>query len=564
MLPIRDVFFHRSGMETAQRCPRLGYLEYNYLGVGITKDPRAVWFDTGIAVHYGLGELMEGKTAEEAVERALYYYDNESQQTEEKLGFRWWEQRMLIEGLLWAFVYYALPNFMESYEVLYIEREVVRKRQVEFEWNETHNRIVTIHDVARPDVIVRDRTTGEIAIVNWKTINDLTDERKENHAKGMQSFREHFFGEHYLTHLRESLERDLERIGTQAGSMSMAQIRKQIDEVQKVIQLADKLGDEPQIDYTQFIYLVKGRRVREEALQHPDSLSDDSYVEMSFDSGDGKAFKQWRQDSPLVYPWVRQLGDEVPEVSQSGKDGKKADYLPRISYAWRYQKPGEKTFNTLGKAHYKREVIGLRGLRSQEWVKMLAEQQVFPSTIRPDLPNPLAKIVIWDNPVYRKPEMMGSLHRQLETQQVEYVSKLIQIESMRGEELKREVEVLFPQFLHSCQVPLRCEMYPFCHENKPLEYDGLPEGYAWRVSHHHAEREAIEKWQKGNGEMEPVLVERVVEQVEAEEVVTGPSELMKAIMEVPVMLHGVTFPDVIEDLDDECEAYENAMEEYGD
>jgi hypothetical protein len=362
---------------------------------------------------------------------------------------------------------------------------------------------VRIHDVARPDVIVRDRSTGELAVVNWKTINDLTDERRENHAKGLQAFREHYFAEAYLRQLKGSIQTELEELSGQASKLRIDEIRRKLDAVQKIILLAEKFGESGQIDYTQFIYLVKGKRVREEQLQMQEFDGSGDYVEKDdFEFGSGKKASKWRQDSFLVYPWVRQK--EMLEVE---RDGKKVNYHPAFSYVWRYQKPGGNTFNTLGKANYKREMTTLTGLTVEGWVKALNAKKVFPNTIRPDLPNPLAKLIVWDAPVYRKVEMMESLNRQLQLQQDERVGRLIEIEELYGEPLKDKVESLFPQHLHSCQTPIKCTMYPFCHENKPIDYLGVPEGYVFRTSHHHAERKAQEE---GDKDEEGILY-RVIE-----------------------------------------------------
>lgn len=550
---VRDVFFHRSGMETTQRCPRLGYLEYNYLETGMNVDPRQIWFDIGIAVHYGLGILMEGGEGQEAVDRALEYYDNESQQTEEDLGVQWHEQRMLIEGLLWAFVYYALPSFRLLYDVLFVERQCLKVRWVVVEENGTKLlRRVKVHDIARPDVIVRVKLTKELCIVNWKTINDLTDERKENHAHGLQGFREHYFGEGYIRNLKVALQEELQLIGANAPSMTIAEMQRNLKALQAMIATAEEVGEDPQIDYTQFVYLVKGKRVKEATLQRLGEEGEEGYIEV-WDGSMGKK-SQWRQDSILVYPWVRQ-GSARPEVERDEKNHKKVNYFPPISWAWRYQKPGAVSFNVLGKALYKRELMGL-GVVSKDYVKALSESRIFPNTIRPDLPSPLSKVIVFDSPVYRKALMMESLHRQLEAQQVAHVLRLVQIEGLRGDELRSKAETLFPQYLHSCRVPIKCQMWGFCHEGKELDYESIPQGFVKRVPHHRAELEAFQAMERGE-EVEPEY-EVVYHKRPVPYEVPNDSPLLMATSEllpddsparywVDDGIGAITYPDVLEE-----------------
>jgi len=549
--PVRDVFFHRSGMETSQRCPLLGYLEYDYLGTGMSVDPRQIWFDTGIAVHYGLGVLMEGGGHQEAIDRSLRYYEEESQQTEENLGLRWHEQRILIEGLLWSFIHYALPTFLEEYEVLFVEKECLRTRYVVVEDSEDTGlmRRVKVHDIARPDVIVKVKNTSELAIVNWKTINDLTDERKENHAKGLQGFREHFFGEGYIGNLKAAIQREMESMGRTASEMTIQQMQKQIRDLQRIIDMSAKVGEEPIIDYTQFVYLVKGRRVREATLQRNGEEPETGYVETYDGLDNGK--NQWRQDSILVYPWVRQEG----EMEESKTP------LPKYSWAWRYQRPGMRGFNTLGKALYRRELIGVGGLNSEEWVRMLVEKKVFPNTIRPDIPSPLSKIIVYDNPVYRKLPMMQSLQRQLEVQQMERIRRLVRIENLDGESLKAQVEVLFPQHLHSCMAPIKCQFHAFCHDGRELDFLTIPTGYVKRIPHHHAEAESFKAERVDMGpdyvcnekDAMSALRHKVVE-LELRGDIGSPLPQYEPLTEEGSPLRhwvsedgGVTFPDVMEE-----------------
>src|SRR5271165_572514 len=122
---IRSKYFsHRSGLETDWGCGRAGYLSQFHLGTGIQAFPRAYWLDVGIAVHIGLQQLMLGQESGEAVKQAVHYWDNCGQE-EILQNLNFVEQRVLIEALLWSFVYYTLADFMRTYEVLWVEQEIL-------------------------------------------------------------------------------------------------------------------------------------------------------------------------------------------------------------------------------------------------------------------------------------------------------------------------------------------------------------------------------------------------------------------------------------------------------
>lgn len=536
---MQELFFHRSGQEAMQRCPRMAYFEYAYMGIGIHLSPRAIWFDVGIAVHYGIGEMLSGRSPQEAIDYALLWFQEDSGQTEEKLGFRFWEQQTLIEALLWSFAYYALPSLQQNYEFLFIERQVIRKRS---EW--VGNGTLQIVNVSRPDLIARDKVTGEIAVFNWKTINDVTTERREHQLRGMQGFREHYFTEFLLERLSSEISQELHELGDliKADPQGMEKLESSFDSVRKLMGIASKLPRKPIVDFTQFVYLVKGRRVREKGLAEVHAKAQPSengsglgklegvtdraeYFDFSTsDSLNTKAAQMveeadwttsdWRQDSFLIYPWFKQQkpssASPSPSPSPSTKKGKgakgkgsgkgqeKEEYEPEYSWQYRYKKPDHISFNALGSS-YQRELVSL-SLTTQNWIKSLHDRLVFPSTLDPSLPNPLSKIVVFENPLYRDERMMESLDRQLRQQELVYARKFNYIEHVRGkggfdkEMFVRELDRNFPQHLHNCLSPTRCQFHSFCHGKRvnEVDFNSIPAGYELRVPHHFAEKQYVD------------------------------------------------------------------------
>src|ERR1019366_4206739 len=110
------------------------------------------------------------------------------------------EQETLIAGLLWAFYYRAWPQFIAKYEVLFVEES--SDDEIDFSIGD---QLAILHLLSRPDVIVRERASGVIVAVNWKTINNITDERRENITNRLQVNLEAYYAERlYQKYLKEN------------------------------------------------------------------------------------------------------------------------------------------------------------------------------------------------------------------------------------------------------------------------------------------------------------------------------------------------------------------------
>jgi hypothetical protein len=247
-------FSYRSGVETAWGCPRAGYLEQHYLDTGIVKSPVAYWLDVGSAVHAGLAAMLQAlkdtgvcaeETAEAAVNGAVEYWKN-SRQKDVLTEYVYQEQTDLVQALLWAFYYHSLPAFAKAYEVLEVEVEILDK----IIWKRPSYTFMS-----RPDAVVRDRLSGKLAVISWKTIDDVTSWRRLFFKQDLQGMTESYYAEMHR-------------------------------------------GE--RIDYVQTIYLVKGKRQN----QHGDEAGDDAaFVE--------EHGGNWRQNTHLIYPYVHEETGEV-------------------------------------------------------------------------------------------------------------------------------------------------------------------------------------------------------------------------------------------------------------
>lgn len=500
-------FSYRSGCETAWRCPRAGYLEQHYMGTGIQKYPQAYWLSVGSATHIGLAELLtcaavrggasdcveEPGSAQACIQQALDYWDTCGQR-EVLSDWQFHEQRVLIEALLWAFYYHTLPVFLETYEVLWVEKEITeivlgRPRYMM---------------MSRPDAIVRERATGELVVISWKTIDDPTDYRRLFFKQDLQGMMEQYYSERWL---RETY------VLSPSLNCSTGEV------IQRRDVASDVYGEK--IAYVQTIYLVKGKRTR----QGSEGEEGETFA-------DEQQGAEWRQDSFLVYPYVKpseELNDADAVCTSCRWRAAHAPNCPLVNTPWptmhtdeqlawsyRYRKPGNTSFSTLGKA-FKKTLVTDTSLTVQEWVKALHEGSVFPTG-----DSPLSKVIVWEKPSVRDQGMMESVVAQVkETERRRHRDKkTIERSILSGRKLRSGVRLqpedyanlaqeepeymplldkLFPQYLTSCNHPWRCSMTDICHTEKgrhALYNIELPEGFQKRRPHHAPEAEYVQVMEK--------------------------------------------------------------------
>jgi hypothetical protein len=468
-------FSYRSGIEAGWRCKRAQYLEQDYLGTGIQKAPRAFYLDVGIAVHIGLAAMLEHfgvlfvdrddcdlsnpknsqtnehSAKESCIAEALLYWDTCGQRAV-LTEYQFNEQRCLIEALLWAFYYRSLRTFLETYEVLWVEKEMTeivagRPRYMM---------------MSRPDAIVRDRQTGEIVVISWKTIDRPTTFRRLFFKQDLQGMMEAHYTEEWLASGWRYAKSHPEEF---------AQSKWPID------------NNPPKVSYVQTIYLVKGDRMRKEGYAEDEGVGDAFADEAMGD--------EWRQNTHLIYPYSNiQMLCGHPEYS-----GDTA--FESLAWKYRHVKPGNKSFSTLGNA-FKKTLITNTSMSIREWVCALNDGTVFPSTLLTEAgKNALENCVVWENPSYRDEEMMGSVLRQVKESERKrhrdrkVLAKFEGVEPGTENKWPSMLDKLFPQQLVSCNFPWKCQFIPVCHQEdgraalKALE---MPRGYVARVAHHESER----------------------------------------------------------------------------
>jgi len=494
--PPAQYFGHRSGIEEFWRCPRASYLGYHYLETGITQYPRSVWLDVGIAVHIGLAALIQvslGTTSadsavRQAINNAVDWFRNESGQHLTLPNYTFEEQAALVEALLWSFALYTLPAFLTHYRVIWVEREIIR-----------HLESITL--MSRPDALVQDRLTNEVAVISWKTIDSVTDFRRRFYKHDLQGLMEMGFARQLLKDERERCAQVI--MGHPNAPESVAvngtKMEGRIKYLEKAIAEYRSLPSD--VDYVQTIFLQKGKRKKTEQAEEGTSAEGGpefglygDYDEMEERApGTGgmagagpEGAPKWTQDSFLVYPWV--LSGET-----------KTPGSPPLAWKWRYRKPGNTSMSTLGPS-YKRALVTLAADPAtdasspvENWIRALNNNRVFPSGFDDLAEPPLSKVIIWEDPCYRQERMLQRVLKQVEMSEerrVDRVSSVQEYVAANGYDSNFEslLDNRFPQHLISCSNPWRCQFQPICFGPEP-QWGMLPDGYQYRVPHHTPELE---------------------------------------------------------------------------
>ena len=173
----------RSGILSWQKCPRDRWYSRHFNGTGIERTRKSLPLAFGSAFHEGAEDLLTGKGIESAVERAMKYLfsqfneakvDLEEKQTEYAIN----EQCAIAEGLLRAWWHHNGERFLRDFEVLEVEQEGRA---------ELAPGIVLMF---RPDALVRERSSGDLFIVSWKTASTFGQYTLNQIACDMQSMSE--------------------------------------------------------------------------------------------------------------------------------------------------------------------------------------------------------------------------------------------------------------------------------------------------------------------------------------------------------------------------------------
>lgn len=522
-------FGHRSGAETHERCPRAYFYQYEYLGHGMNVSPTPLNLRVGSAVHHGLADLLSGEGIDAAVKHSLdYLFDCRSYQTlaqEQQV-----EQEVLVHGLLYAYWRFAHESVMKRFEVLCVETGAVEYIPVGIStcpscdgvYCGPDNPCPTCNNTggvptqfiamqSRPDALLRDRATGEVAGWSWKTIDDPTDFRRSQFHNDLQGFMEMWYGERILESLRgapitrEEIKQIMSELAWKTDQSDDGEIVQVIHDIKCLIQeLEDRARSArnipTQVDYIQTVFLVKGKRKLLDPTELP-WINSASYSDDDDEYGGYAPGKVYKQQSHLCYRYrngEQTLEGQVDLYKSGSNKGKPKPgdplHLADESWAYRFFKPGNESFSSLSS---KWLTSPIQPDQVRAWVDKLADGAVYPSTLGDERnPNPLAKIIRFETPLYRDGVKAA---RHVQQQRDRFVRIAGDMTAMNAlfdipasvDALGDALDERFPQHLINCRTPYRCAYHDFCHTPREAEIDfvNVPDGFEVREPHHPVERE---------------------------------------------------------------------------
>lgn len=184
----------RSEIITAQHCPRKAWRSRFFGGTGIQRKRTSLPLAFGIAFHAGAEKLLTGDV-EGAVAAAHLYLDlafsNEAIDIEHtEVTYAIGEQKAIVEGLIRGWWAHEGEKFLRDFEVLSIEQEgeafLADGIVLQF----------------RPDAVVRERQSGDVYVVSWKTASTFGPWTTNQSSTDMQSMSE-VWGVQETTHDQE-------------------------------------------------------------------------------------------------------------------------------------------------------------------------------------------------------------------------------------------------------------------------------------------------------------------------------------------------------------------------
>lgn len=188
----------RSRIIAFQRCPRERYLAYHHLGKGLQRKAKSLPLQVGSAFHTGAELLLRGNI-DGAVLAAQLYLSNAFQEkgvsvdseesSDQSLIYSAQEQVALTEALIRAWGLEKLPQFLQDFEVLEVEREG-RAVLTGIDTGDAIPQMEALVLMFRPDALVRDRLSGDLYVVSWKTASTYNKRTLQQCKTDMQSMSE--------------------------------------------------------------------------------------------------------------------------------------------------------------------------------------------------------------------------------------------------------------------------------------------------------------------------------------------------------------------------------------
>ena len=459
-----EAFADRSRILTYQSCPRRRYFEYEVPTSGDVNGVRPTRLDMNLllggAFHAGIEGLLsyamyhpsdpmpDQDHIDECVRVVLdgggdwqgYWPQVKSiglsLEPEEDASYVYYEQAALVEALVRAYAIFVLPQVLDRFTVVDVEREEKADFSIPG---------FTLHFLARVDGILLDKTTGEIFVLSLKTAKEWGKREDDSARHDMQGLSETRVVEQRLAGWHADLEAVKRRLATEPPAS--------VDHIPDWFIQRFVAGASPQVSGVIMQYALKGRRENSP-------------------KGSGK----YCFNNALIRPW------------------KKADDLNfGGAYAIRYEFQDPMGGNhRLGKGWNRVNIWEDMGVK--KWIDYLATQEIqgfSPGTA-------IASQFILPVEYFRNPEDMDRWERQVVAQEyrVAQGQKNIRLGSINGviklptspATFEKSLDVEFPMHTRACDWPTKCSFQEVCFGPKAYLHDPISSGlYTIRTANHPSE-----------------------------------------------------------------------------
>jgi hypothetical protein len=159
------VVVDRTRIEADWKCPRKRYWLTEYKGHGIVPARAAPALNLGIVVHEGLEVLTD---QDGGIQAACEYIEQL-----EAWPLLTTEQQQLCRSLLWGFGKVVWPDWLQHFDKVAVEQELEMEHQ-------------GVVYMMRPDLLLREKTTGDLWYPDFKTYAAAWGNRKWMHALQQQ------------------------------------------------------------------------------------------------------------------------------------------------------------------------------------------------------------------------------------------------------------------------------------------------------------------------------------------------------------------------------------------
>jgi hypothetical protein len=487
------LYFDRSGLEAHAACPRLYWwtrewgkhspqFKAPHCG-GLAPAGQSIYTALGGAVHEGLGTILCAAIGEipgsrwqsvvdHAIEVALEEFNVAAASplsipdatTPEQRAWKLREARALIEGLVLVAGLRLIPNLLERFDVVEVERErrfqlgIIRKDKVDYipgqiiegtpfsRFSEHQISIASEQPLileTTADALLRERETGDLYVHSWKTAGDYG--RQEE-----MQFR------HDVQGLSEAIA--LEET-TQIGNNSVIPAGSAENRTWNV-----------RIQGIQMAFLLKGRKSR-------DSAGDGEFVDSSSWHGLGPGMRY--HFSPITHGWRQMSAGILPD-----------DDLTRWAWSNKTIKPENKSgFGKLGKGWEEVAVFDAYPSGTRQWVLDLLAGRW-----QPELGDPFEGVVKMPEPWSRSDREMQDWREQTEHRVRAIAEAAPQVRAaFVAEDWDRARHALnrhFPMNRQSCfKFNSTCFCASLCYGPDHVWQEPLEEGFVLRVPHHSLGRE---------------------------------------------------------------------------